>query len=161
MPIVRLQISPRPSHVRTARLVSAAVARQVGLSDSTLDEIRLAVGEACSLAVSLHETYVPGELITVVLEAVVLEAEGTFVVTVCDSAPTGSQTGQPDPLKFVADPGSLQEPDTNALPSVFGMAILSGLVDDLEISPATDGPGTVVRMRWPLPDQSESALPQH
>lgn len=149
---VRLQISPTPAHVRTVRLVTAAVARRSGLSETVLDEIRLAVGEACSRAVSLHQEYAPQELITVLVED-----EGKFVVTVRDSAPAGAQTGHADPLDFLADVDTEVDPD-DPLPSDFGMAVIDGLVDDLEIVPARDGLGTVVRMSWPLTAQAGSGL---
>lgn len=150
MSIVRLQISPTPSHVRTVRLVTTAVARRAGLSDSVLDEIRLAVGEACSRAVSLHQAYAPTEMITVLLEE-----EGKFAVTVCDSAPTGAETGRTDPLDFLNSVESTDN-DVDLLPSGLGMAVIGGLVDDLEITPASGGVGTVVRMSWPLAAPAES-----
>lgn len=141
---VRLQISPMPAHVRTVRLVTTALARRSGLADSLLDEIRLAVGEACSRAVSLHQAYAPTEMITVLVKD-----DDNFVVTVCDSAPVGAQTGHADPLAVLTGGNSI-DPDTDPLPSVFGMAVIDGLVDVLEIAPASGGPGTVVRMSWPL-----------
>ena len=153
MPTVRLQVSPTPAHVRTARLVTSAVARRSRLADGALDEIRLAVGEACSRAVSLHQQYAPDELITVLLSD-----EGKFVVTVCDSAPVGAQTGSSDRLDFLADDGTVPAVDTDRLPSVLGMAVIDGLVDDLEISSASGGSGTVIRMSWPLAVQAESQL---
>ena len=145
---MRLQISPTSAHVRTVRLVTTAVARRTGLPDSVLDVIRLAVGEACSRAVSLHQAYAPGEMITVLLED-----EGKFVVTVCDSAPAGAQTGHTDPLEFLAGVDSAEQRDSDLMPSGLGMAVIDGLVDDLEIAPASSGPGTVVRMSWPLAAQ--------
>src|ERR1700739_1566480 len=53
---VTLRFAPLPEHVRTARLVAVALARRVGVEDGLLDEVRLAVGEACSRAVGLHRT---------------------------------------------------------------------------------------------------------
>ena len=154
MPTVRLQISPTPAHVRTARLVATAVARRSGVTDNALDEIRLAVGEACSRAVSLHREYAPVELITLVLRD-----EGKFVVTVCDSAPVGAESGHADPLDFLAGVGSVQNADTDLLPTGFGLAVIGGLVDDLEIFPADSGPGTVVRMSWPLAGVGDATGP--
>ncbi len=145
MPTVRLQISPTPAQVRTARLVAAAVARRSGLAGGALDEIRLAVGEACSRAAGLHQEYAPSDLITVLLED-----EGEFVVTVRDCAPTGMHTEHIDPLAFLTDVGNAQHPVTGVIPSGFGIAVIDGLVDDLEVVPADSGPGTVVRMSWPL-----------
>jgi len=57
MPTVTLRLTPQRAHVRTARLVAAAMARRSGVAEELLDEIRLAVGEACGRAVQLHERY--------------------------------------------------------------------------------------------------------
>ncbi len=153
MTAVRLQISPTPAHVRTVRLVTTAVARLTGLSDSVLDEVRLAVGEACSRAVGLHQVYAPAELITVLIED-----EGKFVITVCDAAPSGAETGYADPLEFLAGADSAEHGDADSLPSGLGMAVIEGLVDDLEILPVTNGPGTIVRMTWPLTATADSGF---
>lgn len=48
MATVELRFSALPEHVRTARLVAAAVARRAGVDEAVLDEVRLAVGEACT-----------------------------------------------------------------------------------------------------------------
>ena len=53
-PTVRLSFSPDPAYVRTVRMVAVAVARRAGVADELLDEIRLAIGEACTRAVKVH-----------------------------------------------------------------------------------------------------------
>ena len=45
---VELELPATAEHVRTARLVSVAVARRMGLDDELVEEVRLAVGEACA-----------------------------------------------------------------------------------------------------------------
>ena len=55
----RVRFTALPAHVRTARLVAAAVARRCGLDEAVLDEVRLAVGEACSRAVDAAPTALP------------------------------------------------------------------------------------------------------
>ncbi len=45
---VELDLPATAEHVRTARLVSVAVARRLGLDDPLVEEVRLAVGEACA-----------------------------------------------------------------------------------------------------------------
>src|SRR3954451_23258438 len=55
MATVDVSFTALPAHVRTARLVALAVARRAGVSDDLLDEVRLAVGEACSRAVGIHQ----------------------------------------------------------------------------------------------------------
>ncbi|WP_432506969.1 ATP-binding protein [Kineococcus arenarius] len=52
MPTVDLRFTPLPEHVRTARLVAVSVARRAGFGEDQLDEIRIAIGEACARAVS-------------------------------------------------------------------------------------------------------------
>jgi hypothetical protein len=46
-------MSARPALVRTARQVAVTLARRAGLDDEALEEVRLAVGEACGLAVAV------------------------------------------------------------------------------------------------------------
>ena len=48
---VTLRLPPHAAHVRTARLIAAAMARRSGVGEDVLDEVRLAVGEACARAV--------------------------------------------------------------------------------------------------------------
>jgi anti-sigma regulatory factor (Ser/Thr protein kinase) len=143
MPRVQLEISPTPAHVRTARLVATAVARRSGVADSALDEIRLAVGEACSRAVSLHREYAPAEMVSVVLED-----QGKFVVTVRDVAPVGAGVTDADPLALLSGIYAGQGRNNDLLPADFGLAVIGGLVDDLEVVPVE--PGTIVRMTWPV-----------
>ena len=48
---VHLELPPEPRYVRMARLVGAGLANELGLDLDRLDDVRLAIGEACSLAV--------------------------------------------------------------------------------------------------------------
>ena len=145
MPTVRLEFSPAPAHVRTARLVAVAVARRAGVGEEGRDEVRLAVGEACSRAVALHQLYQLKDLVEVEM------SDGVrFAVRVSDRGPAETRlaTGSvPDPVELVADS------DTSfPAPSVavgMGLALLAGLVDDLQVVPRRDGSGTSVQMSWP------------
>ena len=65
MATVEMSFTPLPAHVRTARLVATAVARRSGVDESLLDEVRLAVGEACSRAVEAHQEHCPAEPVRV------------------------------------------------------------------------------------------------
>src|SRR6202046_4227805 len=67
MATVEVTFTPLPVHVRPARLVATAVARRSGVAESLLDEVRLAVGEACSRAVEAHQRHCPGQPIRVSL----------------------------------------------------------------------------------------------
>src|SRR5579859_1515657 len=67
MPTVEMTFTPLPAHVRTARLVATAMARRSGVPEALLDEVRLAVGEACSRAVEVHQEHCPAEPVGVAL----------------------------------------------------------------------------------------------
>ncbi|GEM_PF-217671 len=113
MSTVRLSFSPAAAHVRTARLVGVAVARRAGVAEELLEEIRLAIGEACSRAVALHRSHGVDDLVDVVME------DGLrFTVRVIDRAGDGPGLGPPptDPGLFLDEPrsgnGSISAPAT-------------------------------------------------
>src|SRR3954454_10052620 len=87
MTTVTVRFSALPAHVRTARLVAAAVARRSGVDEAVLDEVRLAVGEACSRAVDLHRRHCPSEPVTLSLT----DAGTSFHVEVVDAAPVKAE----------------------------------------------------------------------
>lgn len=153
MATVELRFTALPAHVRTARLLAAVLARRAGVDETVIDEVKLAVGEACARAVGIHASAAGAEDVTVELS----DDDGTFVVAVRDCGPpeadtaieaTGSAVaGLPD----LVDVDELSAGDGDSrgatpLPSGFGLAVIAGLVDDLDVS--SDGAGTVVRMTW-------------
>ncbi len=75
---VSIAIARDPALVRTVRLVAAAVARRADHSDSVIEEIRLAVGEACALMISLDEDGSASEDRV----SVAITSDGTLTVTV-------------------------------------------------------------------------------
>src|SRR6266542_98683 len=98
MATVTLRLTPQRAHVRTARLVAAAMARRSGVPEELLDEVRLAVGEACSRAVQLHERYG----VTDPVEVILMD-DDRFEVVVRDVAPADLNAPAPgDPP--AADP---------------------------------------------------------
>jgi len=153
MPTVRLSFSPAPAHVRTARLVGVAVARRAGVAEELLEEVRLAIGEACSRAVALHRSHGLDDLVDVAM------ADGDrFTVRVVDRAANGAtvhRAPQDEAVVLLSDPALplTTPPDLLAEEAVaarMGLALLAGLVDDLNVSELADGVGTEVRMSWPL-----------
>jgi anti-sigma regulatory factor (Ser/Thr protein kinase) len=132
MATVELRFSALPEHVRTARLVAAAVARRAGVDESVLDEVRLAVGEACSRAVGLHRRSGIDDAVRVRL----IEQEKRFLIEVGDGVGPGSGGDGDD-----AEGGDAAE-------AAMGLAVISGLVDDLDIG--SDADGGLVRMSWPV-----------
>jgi anti-sigma regulatory factor (Ser/Thr protein kinase) len=141
MATVRLSFSPAPVHVRTARLVGVAVARRAGVAEELLDEVRLAIGEACTRAVALHNQYGLREPIEVEMAD-----DDPYTVRVIDRAPIEASIGlaalPPDEL---ANESLTDE----ALTTGVGFALLAGFVEDLQVRPVDVGIGTEVRMVWP------------
>jgi anti-sigma regulatory factor (Ser/Thr protein kinase) len=137
MATVELLFSAQPEHVRTARLVAAAVARRAGVDEAVLDEVRLAVGEACTRAVGLHRLNGVDQPVRVRLT----EEEKKFSIEVADEVPIG-----PAAASDGADGGSGVSEEAED-ESRMGLAVISGLVDDVEVSETSRG-GTI-RMTWP------------
>lgn len=142
MPTVRLAFSPAPVHVRTARLVGVAVARRAGVADELLDEVRLAIGEACARAVALHNQYGLSDLVQVEMTD-----GGAYTVRVTDRAPVEAGLGM---MALSPDKLANEALTDEALTVGVGFALLAGLVDDLQVCPVAEGVGTEVRMHWPL-----------
>ncbi|WP_330331203.1 ATP-binding protein [Streptomyces sp. NBC_00536] len=150
MATVELRFSAQPEHVRTARLVAAAVARRAGVEEAVLDEVRLAVGEACSRAVGLHR----GNGLTAPVRVVLTEEEKVFSIEVGDEVPGPSGGAAARPFgDLSADPGSAAaEADTDTEDEM-SLAVISGLVDDVEVTSGESG--GVIRMSWPTTGVSE------
>jgi anti-sigma regulatory factor (Ser/Thr protein kinase) len=129
---VRLEFSPEPAHVRTVRLVGVAVARRAGVADDQLDEVRLAIGEACARAVARHQRLGIRDTVEVSF------TDGDrYLVKVTDHAAEVEQLDGEDQLTIDVS-----------------VALLQGLVKDLRMSPLEQGPGTEVRMGWPVKRRS-------
>ncbi|MFG2720735.1 ATP-binding protein [Streptomyces sp. NPDC048416] len=140
MATVELRFSAQPEHVRTARLVAAAVARRAGVDEAVLDEVRLAVGEACSRAVGMHRSHGIDSPVHVVLT----EEEKLFSIEVGDGVP-GSGGGAAA-VPGVRGPAPDDDLDDGAEDEM-GLAVISGLVDDVEVISGESG--GVIRMTWP------------
>jgi serine/threonine-protein kinase RsbW len=156
MATVEMSFTPLPAHVRTARLVATAVARRSGVDEALLDEVRLAVGEACSRAVEAHQEHCPGEPVRVTLTG----SDGRFEVVVTDTA---AQDEGPVPAMAPAagEPADQQASEAQAgqgpsgsaagglppEPQELGLAVIAGLADDVEI--AKTKAGLSIRMSWP------------
>ena len=138
MATVEMTFTPLPAHVRTARLVATAVARRSGVPEALLDEVRLAVGEACSRAVEVHQEHCPGEPVRVALTG----DRQRFEVVVTNTAVDDDGMAWP--------PQPATGPDGQAaaaLPAQLGLAVIAGLADDVRVS--RNGDGLSIRMSWP------------
>jgi Histidine kinase-like ATPase domain len=177
MPTVRLSFTPAAAHVRTARLVAVAVARRAGVSAELYDEIRLAIGEACSRAVALHRQHGLPDLVEVVL------SDGAnFTIRVTDRAPIDAALSPPsgaaDPVALMEEaaeqdpPGWRDEPAggqaapdhavdeaEEAVAVGMRLALLASLVEQITVRPAEQGSGTEVVMSWPVQAASGNGRP--
>ena len=123
---ITVAIARDPALVRTVRLVAAAVARRTSQDEEFVEEVRLAVGEACALLVGQDD--LPGP-----------------------SSPVEVRMRVEDRLRVsVVAAGSVaaQDAPTSDIDGVEPWALLRGLIDDFEIS--QDGGTTVLSMSWPL-----------
>ena len=161
MATVEMTFTPLPAHVRTARLVATAVARRSGVPEAILDEVRLAVGEACSRAVEVHQEHCPDEPVRVALTG----SGERFEVVVTNNAandggvewppasnpgPDGSASSHPAaPPTASSHPAAppTASPDPGVLPGELGLAVIAGLADDVQVSRTQDG--LSIRMSWP------------
>ncbi len=124
---ITVSIARDPALVRTVRLVAAAVARRASHDEEFVEEVRLAVGEACALLVG---------------QATPLDR---------DAGPVEVRMRVEDRLRVsVVASGSVaaQDAPTSDIDGVEPWALLRGLIDDFEIS--TDAGSTVLTMSWPL-----------
>jgi anti-sigma regulatory factor (Ser/Thr protein kinase) len=148
MATVELSFSALPVHVRTARLIVTAVARRSGVPETLLDEVRLAVGEACSRAVEAHMEHCPDEPVR--LEMV--DDKRRFEVIVSDSV--GEDAA--GTLPAVSSPGARSDQEAWHELSLaglgdgagdLGLAVIAGLADDVVVSSTPKG--VQIRMSWP------------
>jgi hypothetical protein len=131
---VTIAIARDPALVRTVRLVAAAVARRAAVHEAMIEEIRLAVGEACALLVGADEPALPGQ------------AGSTAPAGLVDVAMSWD-----DRLHVVVRCEEVVVPEDPAGSDVDGMepwALLRGLIEDFEV--ALGPSGTALTMSWPL-----------
>ena len=152
MATVEVTFTPLPAHVRTARLVATAVARRSGVDESLLDEVRLAVGEACSRAVEAHRRHCPAEPVRIEMT----DQDQRFVVTVSDHAPTvPARSPAPATDNGIHDAAGHDGAGYEAIgldgglaiPAGFGLAVISGLAEHVRVLSTSSG--VSVRMSWP------------
>src|SRR3954470_7363240 len=151
MATVEVSFTALPAHVRTARLIALAVARRAGVDEQLLDEVRLAVGEACSRAVNVPQ----GTGLDTPIVMSLTDEQDRFSVEVTDRGPLEAAAAAPDlddlgPQALAGGGGTDSDPIPDLLPPGFGLAVISGLVEDVAVT--SDGEGTSVRMTWPAID---------
>jgi anti-sigma regulatory factor (Ser/Thr protein kinase) len=133
MDAVELEIPPRSVYVGVIRLALASLARAAGMDEESVDDLKIAVSEACTNAVLSNE-----------------EAGGDLPVTV------SWRVEDDHAVVEVADRGSLYDArdEGSSLDSPSGRVamsavLLGSLVEDFELIPRVDG-GTCARFAVPL-----------
>ncbi len=125
---IEIQIPPRPEYVGVVRLALASLARSSGIHEARVDDLKIAISEACTRAVVAHDESGTGAPINVTWTA----EDGRVVVEVA---------GLPAPP--AEDPNAV---DTQGFDTRLTMseALLKSLVDSYDINA---GPtGSVVRL---------------
>jgi serine/threonine-protein kinase RsbW len=149
MATVEMSFTPLPVHVRTARLVATAVARRSGVEEALLDEVRLAVGEACSRAVEAHQAQCPAEPVRIELTG----SDGRFEVVVTDAAIAAPDpaASAPGPAAGWAGNGGANGDSAHTAGGFpqegLGLAVIAGLADDVQFTRTSAG--LSIRMSWP------------
>lgn len=119
---VVLEIARDPALVRTVRLVAAAVARRHGMNEDVVEEVRLAVGEACAVMVGTEDDGLPAAGL---LEVSLVQDDSLHVQV---SGATGAQQQELSDLGL--DPWS----------------VMRGLFEDGSVEEHEDG--ATVRLTW-------------
>lgn len=132
--VVELEIPARSDYLALVRLVvSASASLLPGLPDRRVDDLRLAVSEACANAVDAQRRHADDAhvLITVELD------DDDVAVTITDHA-GGFEPDAVNPIPAVEDPGRLSHERG------LGIALMRSLTDSVTFSPTGDG--TAVRL---------------
>ncbi len=140
MSAVRLDVAPDAAHVRVVRLVAVSLARLHGVDEEVVEDVRLAVGEACGRAVAAHAR-------AAVETPVVVDFEGEagLTVTVSDTVALPQATGAAAVALLAGDGGETGSADYfEAAPEV--IALLEGLADAVTVN--TGRAGTAVSLYW-------------
>jgi hypothetical protein len=127
-------------HVRTARQVAVALARRADLAEEVLDEIRLAVAEACGLALSVLRNSPADQPV-----AVDFDDGNGFTVEIRADGRLPAATGAAA-LEVVAEAASAVD-DVGDLPAGAALAVLSELAPVLDA--ATSAQGMCLKLGWP------------
>lgn len=125
---ISISIARDPALVRTVRLIAAAVARRSGRDEEFVEEVRLAVGEACALMVGTDAAP---------------ELQG--------AGPISVRIDLDDRLSVhVESEGevAVEDPPNGDLDGVEPWALLRGLIEDFAIS--RRGTSTTLSMSWPV-----------
>ncbi len=144
MPQVRIDVVPDAAHVRVVRLVAVSLARLNGVNEDVVEDVRLAVGEACGRAVAAHRRHGVEEPVRLGFDG----GPGLWV-TVVDAVALPQASGDDAVRLLLAGPdGQSPESDIDAAPAV--MALLEGLAEQVSVRTGQDG--TRIELGWGTED---------
>jgi serine/threonine-protein kinase RsbW len=136
---VELEIPPRSDYLALVRLVVSASAGLVpDLPDRRIDDLRLAVSEACANAMDAQRKHHEEAPVVVRVD---LAPDGV-AITVTDRA-GGFEPDALDPIPSAEDPGRLRHERG------LGIALMRSLADVVTFTPTADG--TAVRLEVGTP----------
>jgi serine/threonine-protein kinase RsbW len=127
---VEIVIPPRSPYVGVVRLVLSALARDTGLDDSSVEDLKIAVSEACANAVLASEEAGSDDPVTITWD----KGDGELAVLVEDHA-----DNPPDDSALGFDSWGFSSR------LVMSMSLLQSLVDECEITNMAGG-GTSTRL---------------
>ena len=121
MDAVEIQIPPRPEYVGVLRLALGSLARTVGMDEGSIDDLRIAISEACTNAVVAQEESGVEDLVTLTWRA----GENEISVEIAGPGPSEID---------------LKDVDTQGFATRLAMseALLKSLVDGYEVSDEGD-----------------------
>lgn len=118
-----IELAPEPAYLSAARMFAATLARQVGVDEEVLDDVKLAVSEACARALASPP-------------------EGRLRVAAVRTE---------DRLVFEVDQGDVGEqdgPGSDDLAAGLSLELITVLFDDAEV---VRGPGGTPLIRFSVP----------
>ncbi|MFN2589359.1 MAG: ATP-binding protein [Actinomycetota bacterium] len=133
---LQLTFPPRPEFVSTARHTVAALARLHEVADEVVEDIKLAVSEACTNAVTANARAGEGDPVRLIASV----GGDEMVIEVLDVAGIDPELLERD-TEFDSKDFSFEHG--------LSLPLLRGLVDDLDIEPHA-GRGATLRMRVSL-----------
>jgi anti-sigma regulatory factor (Ser/Thr protein kinase) len=134
---IHLQIPPRNDHLALVRrVVATAAAAGDELPDRRIDDLSLAVSEACANAIDAQRSIGASAPVAIAIEL----DHGVVVVTVTDHA-GGFAPDDVDPLPAVEDPGRLRHEHGLGLP------LMRSLSESVTFRPTDDGTAVRIEVR--------------
>ncbi len=143
--VIELEIPARAEFVSLARLVVSALASSdSNLADERIDDLKLAVSEACTNAIEAHDAAGSSERVLVRC----LAGADTLEVCVEDRGHGFDPTGLPDHPPVT-------DPDRLKYERGLGIPLIKALVDEVEFKPTAEGTAVRLVMRHSANDPEQ------